>query len=192
MILQEIKAGTAQNHMQLEQTSLLLPISRKNITQEEYISILKKFYGYFYPLEKMLDTFPQLQTYLPDYPARRKADLICQDLLNIAPASAAQPLALCSNLPAVTNTSQAFGCLYVMEGSTLGGQMIARTIKEVLNIDSNSGVSFFNGYGKETGSKWKLFQQALVSFSNDFSTNHVIIAAANETFSKFEKWINQA
>ncbi len=189
MILEDIRTKTAENHKLLEQASLLLPITERTITLENYIEILKKFYGFFHPLEKQIDNFSQIQSYLPDYSTRRKADLICQDLVNIAPQYASKPIALCKDLPAITNTSQAFGCLYVMEGSTLGGKMIAKIVKEVLQLDTINGASFFNGYGKETSSKWKLFQQALIKFSHDYSTNHEIIDAANETFFKFEQWI---
>lgn len=192
MILEQIRAQTSENHTRLEQTRLLLPISEKNLTKEKYVEILKKFYGYFLPLENLVDNFPQIQTYLPDYNTRRKVDLIYQDLLQVVPAYAGKPLELCKDLPRITNTSEAFGCLYVMEGSTLGGKLIAKVLKDELNLDASNGASFFNSYGKETGSKWKLFQQALVNFSSDSSTNLLIINAANETFSKFEKWITKA
>jgi heme oxygenase (biliverdin-IX-beta and delta-forming) len=191
MILEDIRDKTSKNHARLEQTSLLLPIGNKTITKETYIEILKKFYGYFHPLEQLVDNFPQIHTFLPDYTARRKANLIYQDLMRVTSANSQLPVELCEDLPAVTNPSQAFGCLYVMEGSTLGGKMIAKILKDVLHIDPDAGASFFNGYGKETGSKWKSFQQGLVNFSSVTSTNQEIIEAANETFAKFEKWINK-
>jgi heme oxygenase len=94
------------------------------------------------------------------------------------------------DLPEVGSLGQALGCLYVMEGSTLGGRFIARRLHEHLGLTPASGAAFFHGYGEETGSRWKAFQQALVRYSAATENEFAVIGAAEETFSKFEKWLN--
>lgn len=189
MILEKIKTATSVNHILLEQSQVLLPISNKNLTRENYRTILTKFYGFFYPLEKLVNQFDQIQLYLPDYTTRRKAGLLKNDLLTIEGIEIY--IDFCEDLPQVANVSQAFGCLYVMEGSTLGGKIIAKQLKEQLGLDDKNGASFFNGYKEETGPKWKAFQQALLAVSAASESDDLIISAANDTFNKFEKWMRK-
>jgi heme oxygenase (biliverdin-IX-beta and delta-forming) len=188
MITQEIRNKTAENHIRLEQSSILLPFSKGILTRENYINILQRFYGFFQPLESSLLALP-VDSYLPDYESRRKATSLSTDLKHLL-NEAYLPPSLCSNLPALENISQAMGCLYVMEGSTLGGKMIYKRVQQELGLDYTSGASFFYGYGNETGQKWKSFQQALISFTENSHTEQDIIKAANDTFTMFKQWLD--
>lgn len=190
MILEEIKKQTSENHHRLEQTNLLHPIATPSLTAEHYHKILRVFYGYFSPLEKEINKMELIRQYLPDVATRRKASMLKADLLNLNAIKPADTLALCQELPEIRTSSQAFGCLYVLEGSTLGGRMIAKSLRKNLSLDHVYGASFFNGYGQETGSKWKTFQQALLNYSLNFSEDREVIKSANDTFHKFEVWIN--
>jgi heme oxygenase len=53
------------------------------------------------------------------------------------------------------------GTLYVIEGATLGGQVISRHLYRHLGFSANAGARFFNGYGDEaaTQQQWTLFCQ---------------------------------
>lgn len=189
MILKKIKEQTQNSHTSLENSALLRPISRKSLTIHEYIDILQKFYGFFFPLERQIAGFPVKQ-YLPDFDERRKAGLLMHDLQQLRPPLPTVPL--CPNLPQVNTLEQAFGCLYVMEGSTLGGKMIYKIVKELLGIDQHNGVSFFYGYGPETGNKWKDFQQAMQTVSSlHNAADAQMIDAANTTFDKLQQWFEE-
>lgn len=133
-----------------------------------------------------------MQAVLPDFATRRKAEAIKTDLAHIEKATPnASALPICHDLPEITDASQALGYLYVMEGSTLGGKVIARLLEETLGINQQNGAAFFYGYGPETGAKWKAFREALVSYAESSGEEERIIAAANQTFLKFETWINK-
>jgi heme oxygenase len=68
----------------------------------------------------------------------------------------AQPLAR-------ANLNFAVGCLYVLEGATLGGQFISRHLA-TLGIGPANGGLFFHGYGAKTGEMWKSFQTNATGF----------------------------
>lgn len=191
MILEEIRKQTSENHHRLEQSDLLHSITSPSLIPEHYFKTLRIFYGYFYPVEKEINKFRLIKQYLPDFDKRRKAALIREDLLNLKAIQPEEPLEMCHDLPEIKTASQAFGCLYVLEGSTLGGKIIARSLKKNLGLDQSHGASFFYGYGQETGTKWKAFQQALTSFSLNFREDHKVIKAANEAFYKLEVWISK-
>ncbi|QHT70305.1 biliverdin-producing heme oxygenase [Rhodocytophaga rosea] len=188
MITQELRNKTEENHLRLEQSPILLPLSEGSLTRDNYIVILQHFYGFFQPLESALQAFA-IHTHLPDFASRRKASLLSIDLKALLGSDYTTPT-LSNSLPDIENISQAMGCLYVMEGSTLGGKMIYNRVQQHLGLDYTNGASFFYGYGSETGQKWKSFQQALISFSSTFHTDQDIITAANDTFTTFKKWLD--
>ncbi|WMJ74493.1 biliverdin-producing heme oxygenase [Cytophagaceae bacterium ABcell3] len=187
MILERLKKETAENHRLVEESGLMSPVTSDDFTQEQYVHILKKFYGYFNPLEKQVESHHAiLDKYLPDLSQRRKTDLILKDLETLSTPE--NPI-LCEKLPPVENLNQAFGCLYVMEGSTLGGTVISKNINKTLGLTNERGCSFFHGYGSQTGSKWKAFREALTSYCDNGGNEDEIVNSANETFNKFRDWI---
>lgn len=189
MILNSIKSATAENHKSLESSILMLPVSENSLTKDNYINILKTFYGYFSPLENLLAKKSDLLKHLPDFNERRKSELILKDLKFFGQADHA--IEICQDIPEVNNLSQAFGCLYVMEGSTLGGQFISRSAGKQLSLENEDGILFFSGYKMETGKKWKAFQEALVAYCEKSDDEEVIIESANDTFNKLSKWFNK-
>jgi heme oxygenase len=190
-ILEAIREATSENHKRLENSTLLLSISQKDLSLENYILILKKFYGFFQPLEQSIGVFQSsLSQLLPDYSTRRKAEWLQQDLNALVTDTDAK--LICTDLPKISQLAEAWGCLYVLEGSTLGGKMISRVVEACLGLGPRNGASFFNGYGEETGTRWKNFTKALTEYSTASGEDEKTIAAANETFLKFGQWINQS
>ncbi len=189
MILEAIKAQTSASHQQLEAVDFLSPLTHPGVTLSHYGKVLRVFYGYFYPLEQVIDRFGLVREYLPDYDTRRKAAALRADLHRLEEDTAA--IRLYDDLPTINTPAQAFGSLYVMEGSTLGGRLIAKNLAQALGLDASGGAAFFNGYGPQTGSRWKAFQQAMLRFSADFHQDEEMIDTANETFQKLEQWIRR-
>jgi heme oxygenase len=77
------------------------------------------------------------------------------------------------------------GCLYVLEGSTLGGQMLQRHFKRQLALEEHRGLTFFTGYGPDTPTRWKQFGAWLEQGSLDEA---VLLATARQTFLSLEGW----
>jgi len=92
------------------------------------------------------------------------------------------------------------GYLYVMEGSTLGGQLISRHFRQTLGIELATGGAYFHGYGEQTGARWKETVQFLdaapVVASNDPQVQAAFVDAAvggaNDTFIHLREWLRQA
>lgn len=191
MILEDIKARTLESHIKLEKSPLLSLLSTQQIDLPSYRLILSLFYGYFHPLEQKLDAIAGIRLYLTDYETRRKSSLLLSDLRALRAQSVTDAaLPLCPDLPPVSDEAEAFGCLYVMEGATLGGKFIARQLHHQLGLTASSGAAFFNGYGEETGLRWKKFQHALQAYSEQSGQQEAIIQSANQTFHKLDGWMN--
>jgi heme oxygenase len=77
-----------------------------------------------------------------------------------------------------------------MEGSTLGGQIIARHVESALPLAQGHGDVFFRGHGSQTGALWKEFCEMLKNQVPNHETNRVIISA-KAMFATFGEWIEE-
>jgi heme oxygenase (biliverdin-IX-beta and delta-forming) len=175
-----LKQHTAQQHEYAE--FLLLPKLKNINTLADYTAILRMFYGFFAPVQEAISQFV-LKEQLPDIAARRHARLILSDLENCG--SQEVPL-ICTQLPAIDNTASAFGALYVLEGSTLGGRMIARMLNQNATVPLRTEqLRFFQGYGEQTGPMWVRFIASL----NQQTDINTLTASAQDTFICLANWI---
>ena len=182
-----LKHQTTVPHQQLE--GMVLPYLLSIANQNDYARLLKAFYGYFQPLEDLVAPFITPQV-LPDWPQRRKASFILDDLAELGHASVDLPQA--HTLPTIQSLPQAMGALYVMEGSTLGGKGIAKMLLKNSHAGLQSAhLQFFNGYGERTGPMWVSFVNVLDSFSGSEEEVAQMVAAANETFNLFKTWLQE-
>ncbi|WP_313374509.1 biliverdin-producing heme oxygenase [Chishuiella sp.] len=66
------------------------------------------------------------------------------------------------------NRAEAFGALYVIEGSMLGGNVIAKTLKKYPDLE-NKSFNYFGHYGDKLGKSWKVF---LSYINEEFTTEN--------------------
>jgi heme oxygenase len=95
----------------------------------------------------------------------------------------------CEQLPDLDTVPQVLGCLYVIEGATLGGQIITRHLLANLGLTAQAGVAFFAGYGAETGPRWQAFGAMLRGGAQRWGGEEEIVASANTTFETLESWL---
>jgi heme oxygenase len=157
-------------------------------TKEEYTDLLNLFSTYFGALEEKINQYIGASQ-LPDYLERRKTERLLNDirLLGGTPANTIED----GDVPRIENQLQAFGALYVIEGSTLGGVMISKMIRKQLGLQDGQGLSFFDGYGTETEAMWSRFKEVLDRQVSTEAEAQVLLDAADDTFLKFKQWIEK-
>jgi len=157
--------------------------------RNSYQLILKRFLGLFRPLEEQLARIAWEGSGI-DISLRRKVHWLQYDLerLGLPPEEFAQTLD-CRSVPAISSVPEGLGALYVIEGATLGGQIIARQILSDLNINETNGGRFFAAYGDETGRFWREFVSVLDCHHPGTQTADVIESTAISTFNCFESWM---
>jgi heme oxygenase len=64
--------------------------------------------------------------------------------------------------PVLASAGAAWGSVYVMEGSALGGRVIARTLAD-MGLDAEHGAAYFHGWGDATGAMWREARERLAS-----------------------------
>src|SRR5438309_9925339 len=124
MLIDKVRAATGAYHQALDR--LMIPNIEAVQSKNDYAELLLLFYGFFKPVYNSIDTFIDTN-YLPDYQSRRKAEWILNDLKDLA---IDYNVHLCEHLPNINNNAAAFGALYVLEGSTLGGMVIKKMIQD--------------------------------------------------------------
>jgi heme oxygenase len=118
-----------------------------------------------------------------DYDSRRRAPLLRADLAALGDsAGLGQPVAV-----SVTGLHDALGCLYVLEGSTLGNQVLLRAAEAALGLGPDTGARFLHGYGAETGAQWRRLTQALDGIPAAGPAAEAIEAGARRTFETFSR-----
>lgn len=179
-ILQLLRRGTHHQHAALEQLEFNRALGAGTVSAEATARFLGKLYGFLLPYEAALEQ--RAAEFGPSWEIgqRRRAHLIRLDL------PAADALPLCPQLPPLHTRAQLLGAMYVLEGSTLGGQLIARQLTQ-------AGIPlrrYFSGYGELTGPRWKTFCQLLAAEADE-TNQAAIVASAALTFERLHAWIEQ-
>lgn len=183
MLYELLKERTSASHQALEK-DLVRKIREIN-SKEAYVHLLKMMYGYYYSLEQGVSGYlandPQV-----NFAERRKASTILKDLHNLQHRGEVE---VCEDMPDIHSNESALGAMYVMEGSTLGGQHIARMIQSQLQVRDSAGLQFFHGYGPETQNMWESFKLNLTRPFTDSQADE-IVETANDTFRTFKNWVD--
>lgn len=173
-LLLNLRSATQQCHRQLE-SHLGLPA-----TVKEHIARLEQFYTFHRAWE------PMIAPHIGHLPlgSRDRLHLLESDLRHFGmTTSQLAELPICNDLPPIDDMPSALGSQYVMEGSTLGGQLIARHLESTLQLKDRLGYSYYLPYepAPGTGAMWQSFKSILESQSAP-ATDPLIISAAIATF----------
>ncbi|MBS0276544.1 MAG: biliverdin-producing heme oxygenase, partial [Proteobacteria bacterium] len=154
-------------------------------TAEDYRELLETLWGIYTPVEDALMKIDWRDSGI-DILKRRKKDWLEADLtyLGIAPASLRDSHA---DLPELDTRATGLGALYVLEGATLGGQIILRHLQPVLGISATCGGRFYASYGAQTSAMWRSYLAVLEKEGARPQMADAIEHGAVETFRAFER-----
>jgi heme oxygenase len=117
---------------------------------------------------------------LPWFARGRRAYLVDRDL---AALDLPAPDPHDAVVPRIGNAAQALGSLYVVEGTALGGQLVAANLRRRLGIDADNGGAYFNGCGRGTAERWREYQALAQSqLQDDAACRAAAADAAVRTF----------
>jgi heme oxygenase len=174
MILQKLKESTRQQHEDVEGT---VDVMSHMFSLEDYKRLIARFRAFYTAFEPTLP-YAELQEAGFDYGERRKLHWLEADakVLDLGEVEKFE------DLPDVSSLPKAFGSLYVVEGSTLGGSVIARHLNQHLGLTPENGGSFYASYGARIGPMWKEFGEAITAYSGDGANDDEIVESAIKTF----------
>jgi heme oxygenase (biliverdin-IX-beta and delta-forming) len=187
-VLQYLRSETQLYHDRIER-AVDLPTRLGSLPS--YRELLIRFYGFYAPLEPQLLSIPGSDASGLDLPLRCKSAMLRDDLKVLGlTAVEMEAIPLCDVLPAVDDLPSLLGCLYVLEGATLGGQFIRKDVRRRFGLDSSNGCCFFSSYGERVGEMWSKFCSAVTGYDEQNPGSHRPIGlAAIETFVRLEHWV---
>lgn len=184
----ELRGRTALLHQELEQR---LDLIGPGLSLDRYRWVLRTFHGWYAPVEAQLAPFADA-TPSREFTLRDRTALLARDLQACgAPAGAIAALPRCRDLPPLLTIEQRAGCLYVIEGAALGGQIITRALDRQLGLRDRGGSVFFAGDGEATGLRWRRVLAWLDDVARRSARSDDIIVSACETFSSLSRWVDQ-
>jgi len=184
MLLTRLREVTGACHHALEHR---LDLLREDFTRAEYAHVLRQMRGYYGPLEGHLAAAANWTGLGFDFERRRKTPLLDADLKLLG--ADAPPAPECPDLPAVGRAlGRALGCMYVLEGATLGGQLVARHARRTLGLTPANGGAFFTSYGNEISAMWRQFG-AFVTARVPAGEEEAAIATACDVFRTLDAWV---
>jgi heme oxygenase len=179
-----LRSATRGPHGRLEAA---LPLTDPGLTLREYRVIVEAFLGFYAPLEERVVALARDGAHGLAIEGREKVGRLRLDLRALgAGDQALSALLMCPHVPDVATPGAALGCLYVVEGATLGGRVVGRALREHLGLGPANGAAFFDGYGVETGAMWASFRVQLEASPWPRAET---LAAAVETFVSLEQWL---
>lgn len=190
-LLTLLKESTRDQHARAES---LVRLMEPGVTRDAYRRHLEALHGVWAPLEPALHA--RLGAALPTCLSPRLG-LLETDLralgVAVRPAHRGSPRAPLLLLAAPTqpdlgpallpaSDAGAWGALYVLEGSALGGQVLARHLERALG--PSLPLAFFRGAGEDVGARWRAFCRALDAHVPAGEAD-ALVQGARATFERF-------
>ncbi len=188
-----------------------MPLLGPDLTRERYARILRCLLPVLRSWEDWsAENVPERLRFLPE--PRRRSHLLLADLHALGDETAEDPAGqnvirvpawssmigkshlgtpeTLSEEPARHSAAREYeagflGALYVLEGSTLGGRVLARQVEMVLKLTSGQGNAYFQGHGAATGALWKEVTVEIAAVPDELSLR--LIGTARRTFAAFRE-----
>lgn len=175
----QLRAETHALHGTLETALTTRGLTGK---RDDYVDLLASMLRIYRPLEAALARLDWSSERL-DISSRRKSDWLATDLLRLGRDPSV--IADWHDIPCLDSNLQGIGALYVLEGASLGGQVISKWLLERLDIDTENGGRFFSSYGSQVSVMWRSYLDVLERAAVGEQNGKVISSTACQTFEAF-------
>jgi heme oxygenase len=182
-----LREATAGIHARLHDVPAFKALAEGRLTRPAYAALLRRLLGFHAAIEAALEAAPSLRPYGIDLAERRRSGLLRDDLATLGAEAAADR----APVPRLDSAARALGCLYVTEGSTLGGRQLARGLDHLLPAGA-PGRAFLLGHGARHGAMWQACCAAVEACGQEPDGLSAMAAGAADSFAAFEAWFMPA
>lgn len=177
-LLQSLRLGTREAHGALEAQPLVSGLLDPTLSPDRYVQLLRAFAAFYRRLEPRLGValgpwlarFPSVYRYQPRLPLLQ-ADLADLGGDSLPETGGATPVSL--------TTETVPGVLYVLEGATQGGRVIAPRLRRALGVSGHWGARYFNLHGQLDS--WSHFREWIL-YLEPYLDENAILKGALTTF----------
>lgn len=183
-----LRLATAQEHERLHHLPAFTALVDGRLDLDGYRRILERMLGFQAPMELAVTAGMGNTSFGLDLSTLRRAPLLREDLGTLGLVDHEM-----DRLPYIAATNfespaAAFGALYVMEGATLGGQVLARRLDSLLGTGSIRGRRFLLAGSDSARPAWREVRAALDRCGAKPGHLATMIDSAITTFIAFGAW----
>lgn len=167
-----LKEQTKTLHDLVEEKLMSQKIMDKNFSIQEYHQLIRHNYSFIQHFENTV--FSKISKKNADnlhLEERRKLPFLKKDL---AVFGEVQPIS--ESDFEIKNEAEALGILYVMEGATLGGNVILKSLSKNPQFEGVA-IHYFGCYGDQTGIRWKKFKEVIEAEAQNYPAEDFLTGA---------------
>lgn len=183
MSLFEIVKGETKSHHQSVEKVLIKELKGLK-SLDEYANLLKRLYQFYVPIENDLQNLISDEI-VKDISVRKHNSRLLQDIQSIDKSYDENPK---TKHLKIENLSYALGVMYVIEGSTMGGQIISKMLEKNLPVNDKKITTYFNSYGDNSLEMWSSYKTQVLNAKAKVDSEEMI-NGAKATFTALEKWL---
>lgn len=176
-VRQALRAATREVHDRLDRAPLLAPLTRPDLTVEEYRAALSRLWGFHAPVERVLGR------------DGGRLALLRADLADLGVEASGLPKA--GGLPAMDGEPARLAARYVLDGSAHGGRAMLPGITRALRFDAGRGARFFASAGIDTVGEWQALLLRLEEELAETERRQAACDAALALFEVLERWMGE-
>lgn len=175
-----LKSNCGVSHRKLESQPRMQRLVDPELTDADYLEILLRFRVGFYALNRYLWTaLRSCERFQPYIDQSCRLEVLKQDILKLEQSP--RPLGT-GQFDGPTSVPFGVGVLYVVMGSTLGGQLICRALASNRNENIRVAGQFFGGDPGERACLWRQFLEDLEDYAAESEVEHEVSFGANRAF----------
>ena len=171
-LLERLKIETRPAHDRIEAA---MDLDRRVSSRDSYRDLLIRFYGFHRAWESAAAARAPDRAF---FERRCKTEVLARDLEVLGFKSEdIMRLPQCRPLMPLPAPAAVLGSMYVVEGSTLGGAIIARDVERRLGLTAETGCAYFRSYGRDIADMWKSFGALLLEASSPETDDNIVASA---------------
>ncbi|MGB0524939.1 MAG: biliverdin-producing heme oxygenase [Flammeovirgaceae bacterium] len=198
-VMEKLKVATSRLHQNVETLAHVGEIMSGTLSLESYHKLIVKNYIFHMIVEEaIIKALSEFELQKIQFMERRKIGYLYEDLSEqyafekqTAFVNALEEeIQSKSHLYRIQNLFEAIGALYVLEGATLGGNIIKRELSKNHSIVKHTSFHYYGCYGKKQAFMWKSFREQAENIVQDATAEEYAINAAKKTFQFMARILN--
>jgi heme oxygenase (biliverdin-IX-beta and delta-forming) len=180
-----LREATREIHGRVDHHPVLAPLVRSDLSRSDYERIVRCLTAILLQLDPPLHAAVSCHFGSDDFQPSPRLDWLHADLRALGTQMTATVLAIGRPLHQPASAAETIGMLYALEGSTLGGRIVARLLHRHLGLTATNGAAYFSGHGDATEARWQVFW----NFANASCPNKQVEAAARGAVAIFTDFL---
>jgi heme oxygenase len=194
-LMEELKAASFSSHTRLQTLPFFEALAACQLPLESYVGQLRSLAVIHGVIEQALAQCGDQRIASVWTDDMRKLHLLLQDLKYFEPRTVAdlkgavdstQNAAHVLRLMMIEDPISLLGCMYVLEGSTLGATVVRPMVARALLLDGTDGTSYLSSYGLTARAKWVGYAQRMNALLLTPQERSQVSIAANQLFKLLE------